>query len=401
MDYPTFISVEEAFNAIDSTVRSFGTEQIPLGQSLGRILGESIYADRDFPPFDRVAMDGIAINTTSFDTNKTFAIEGVAQAGAPQKTLRLKENCIEVMTGCMLPKNTNAVVRYEDIDVQNGIATIHLEKVKPFQNVHKQGLDKKSGVRLASRGQYINSALIAVLATVGKENVRVNKNPKTVIISTGNELVDVNEIPQPYQIRKSNVYAIESMLKSKMVHADIFHLKDDYQQIYNDLNKILQQYELIILSGGVSMGKYDFLPKALNELGVKTLFHKVTERPGKPFWFGSFDQTSTIFALPGNPISTTMCATVYINHWLHKSIGIPSNKIQASLGDDVIFNPDLTYFMEVELATGVDGKNIVKPKKGNGSGDLANLVGIDGFVELPKGPNKYVTGAIYNVYLID
>ncbi|MEM8895218.1 MAG: molybdopterin-binding protein, partial [Bacteroidota bacterium] len=153
-----------------------------------------------------------------------------------------------------------------------------------------------------------------------------------------------------------------------------------------------------VLSGGVSKGKFDFLPQALDEIGVKKHFHRISQRPGKPFWFGSFGDKATVFAFPGNPVSSFMCMQRYFKTWLNHSLQI--NTLQtpyAVLGDDVHFKPDLTYFLEVKLVFSPTGEILAMPVKGNGSGDLANLVDADAFIELPKGRNDYHKGEKYPI----
>ena len=191
------ISVEQAKDIILNASQDFGIEEIPFIKSVGRILKEEIVADRDFPPFNRVAMDGIAIDYASFHKGqRAFHIEGIQAAGSKQITLQNFENCIEVMTGAVLPNKANTVIRYEDITIKNGIATINIDTINDNQNVHQKGKDGKVGDVLIHQNKIISAAEIGVLATVGKSKVKVAKQPKVIIISTGDELVGVDEIPE-------------------------------------------------------------------------------------------------------------------------------------------------------------------------------------------------------------
>ena len=186
------ISVENALQTILNSTQDFGVEEIPLMQSVGRILKEDIFADRDFPPFNRVAMDGIAIDFQKFQHGqRTFKIEGIQAAGSEQITLQNLENCIEVMTGAVLPKKVTAVIRYEDVAIKNGIATLQLKTINEGQNIHEQGKDKQQGDVLISQNTKISAVEIGVLATVGKSLVKVARQPKVMIVSTGDELVEV------------------------------------------------------------------------------------------------------------------------------------------------------------------------------------------------------------------
>jgi molybdopterin molybdotransferase len=176
------------------------------------------------------------------------------------------------------------------------------------------------------------------------------------------------------------------------------HLQDDYDTIVDKLRALLNDYELIILSGGVSKGKFDFLPQALEELGVEKHFHRISQRPGKPFWFGSYEDKSTVFAFPGNPVSSFMCMQRYFKTWLNHSLQIEHlNTPYAVLGADVHFKPNLTYFLEVKLNFSPTGEIIALPVKGNGSGDLANLVDADAFIELPMGRDDFSKGEKYPI----
>jgi len=222
------ISVEKALEIILNSTQDFGVEEIPFLQSSGRILKESIFADRDFPPFNRVTMDGTAIDVTSFQNGqRSYKIEGIQAAGSEQISLKNRENCIEVMTGAVLPKNTSAVVRYEDITIKNGIAIINIDAIYDRQNIHEQGKDEQKGTELIAKNTLIGAAEIGVFATVGKSMVKVAKHPKVMIISTGDELVGVEEIPLAHQIRRSNVFTLVSLLNTLNIHSETNHISDD------------------------------------------------------------------------------------------------------------------------------------------------------------------------------
>ena len=260
------ISVENALQTILNSTQDFGVEEIPLMQSVGRILKEDIFADRDFPPFNRVAMDGIAIDFQKFQHGqRTFKIEGIQAAGSEQITLQNLENCIEVMTGAVLPKKVTAVIRYEDVAIKNGIATLQLKTINEGQNIHEQGKDKQQGDVLISQNTKISAAEIGVLATVGKSLVKVARQPKVMIVSTGDELVEVAQNPLAHQIRKSNVYTLVSLLERLHVQSETTHITDDKPILKEKINRYLQEYDVLLFSGAVSKGKNDFLPELLSE----------------------------------------------------------------------------------------------------------------------------------------
>jgi molybdopterin molybdotransferase len=406
------ISVENALQTILNSTQDFGVEEIPLMQSVGRILKEDIFADRDFPPFNRVAMDGIAIDFQKFQHGqRTFKIEGIQAAGSEQITLQNLENCIEVMTGAVLPKKVTAVIRYEDVAIKNGIATLQLKTINEGQNIHEQGKDKQQGDVLISQNTKISAAEIGVLATVGKSLVKVARQPKVMIVSTGDELVEVAQNPLAHQIRKSNVYTLVSLLERLHVQSETAHITDDKPILKEKINRYLQEYDVLLFSGAVSKGKYDFLPEVLEELGVEKLFHTVAQRPGKPFWFGrtgSFGlseqganekenkKNTIVFAFPGNPISTYVNCLAYFYPWYYKSVGLKLEQETVILGEDVSFKPKMTYFLQVKLEHKF-GHLVALPMQGNGSGDLASLVQTDGFMQLPSDQTDFKKGKVFPI----
>ena len=389
-------TVKEALEIILKNAEDFGIEEIDFLQSSGRILQENIVADRDFPPFNRVSMDGIAISSEAFNNGiRSFKIEGIQAAGSPQLSLKNTENCIEAMTGAVLPKNTDAVIQYELLTIENNNATVNLEAVKEFQNVHLKGLDRKQGDVLIPKDTLISAAEISVFATVGKAKVKVAKQPKVMIVSTGNELVEVDQIPAEHQIRRSNVYALVSLLDKLHIKAETAHILDDKETLTSTIEGFLNEYDVLLFSGAVSKGKFDFIPEVLNNLGVQKLFHQVKQRPGKPFWFGQ-KQHKTVFAFPGNPVSTFVSCLKYFYPWYYKSVNLAMPINEAVLSEDFYFKPNLTYFLQVKL-TQEEGKLYATPIAGKGSGDLANLVDADAFLELPDDSTNFTKGTIFPI----
>lgn len=391
------ISVQEAMDIVLNHLEEFGSETVQLSESLGRTLNENIFADRDFPPFNRVSMDGIAINFEAFQKGQNeFLIEGIQPAGSAQKTLAHKENCLEVMTGAVLPENTDTVIPYEHVDIKRGIAKLTTIDVKRNQNVHFQGKDKKKQDLLISSNTTISPAEINVLASVGKSSIKVSRNPKVAIVSTGDELVEVDQEPLAFQIRRSNVHALSAQLRNWGIVAETFHINDDKQLLKVSIEKIIQQFDVCIFSGAVSKGKYDFLPEVLEELGVEKKFHRVNQRPGKPFWFGKKEK-KTFFAFPGNPVSTFMCCVKYFRPWLFGSLGVKLTEQTAILDENFSFEPNLVYFLQV-LTESKKGKIYARPIAGQGSGDLANLTACNAFLELPLGRNDFKKGEVFPIY---
>jgi molybdopterin molybdotransferase len=393
------ISVNEASLLILSYLFRGVVLTSPLEKCVGQVLGEPIYADRDFPPFDRVTMDGIAILFESFKNGqRSFHISGTHAAGDENLVLSDPTKCFEVMTGAVLPVGTDTVIRYEDISINNGVATINVNNIELGQSIHVHGEDAGQGELLLSPGMVLSPAEIALLASVGKSKVAIRSFPKTAIISSGDELVDIDQQPLPHQIRRSNNYAIQAAMKAMGWGGLNYHLPDEKNILFTEIKSILEKNDVLILSGGVSKGKFDFIPTVLEELGVKKIFHQVSQRPGKPFWFGVSNDGKIVFALPGNPVSTFMCFHRYVKPWIQKSLGIKSKDQFAVLATDFSFAPKLTYFLQVAVVN-ENGKLMAYPNAGGGSGDFANLKGIDGFLELPLDKTDFKTGEVFPLFL--
>jgi molybdopterin molybdotransferase len=395
------VSVKEVDQIIHASLIDFGTERIPLAQAIGRVLKEEIKADRDFPPFDRVMMDGIGIRYEDWQRGtKDFHVEGLVAAGSERQTLSAADHCLEVMTGAVMPDGADTVVKYEEVTITDGLASINIaHQIKPGQHIHKQGTDRLQDDVLIPSNRQLTSADVAILATVGKTEVVVSRAPKVAVIATGDELVDIDQEPLPHQIRKSNVYAILTDLQAKGFVAEAFHFVDDKDELRRGLKGIIEAFDVIVMSGGVSKGKFDYIPNILEELGVEKKFHFVRQRPGKPFWFGRYKNgNGVVFALPGNPVSTFVGLYRYVIPFLYRSAGLEPVVVQAQLEEDFRFEPDLTYFLQVKLRFNEQGVLLARPVPGLGSGDLANLLEADGLLELPTGQTEYKFGEVFRCY---
>lgn len=391
------ITVSEATAIILSHSIETGVEEVSIQEACGRVLKETVRADRDFPPFDRVSMDGIAITFNAWKSGtRTFTIESIQAAGQQQKQLANTQACMEVMTGAMMPLGTDTVVPYENVSIHDGKATITTEKIERGENIHWQGVDARMNDELLVSGIKISPAEVALMAAVGKKKIQVAAFPKTAIISTGDELIPVDLIPLPYQIRRSNSYALQAALRELGCTADQFHLPDQPEMLEAEVKKILQHYSLIIFSGGVSKGKYDYIPQTLERNGIQKRFHQVSQRPGKPLWFGT-SAKHVVFALPGNPVSTYICFYRYIKPWLMKSLGVETQPQQVVLAQNFSFKPALTYFLQVKVKNEMSQLKAY-PDAGGGSGDFANLKEVDGFIELPAEVTDFKAGQVFRYY---
>ena len=393
----------QAEELIGQHLQCLPIESLPLAQCAGAVLRENIYAERDAPPFDRVAMDGIAVDSSSFSGGvRKLRIQATQAAGDSPLVLGSRSSCIEVMTGAVLPTGCDSVVPVEELTIQDGHAELAQGvSIEPWQNVHRRGSDTRQGALLVSVGVRLRAPEIAIAAAAGMPRIRVSSQPMLAVISTGNELIEPGEPVLPHQVRRSNAYAIVTELRAhgfQRVADD--HITDDLAELKRRLKFHLETHDVLVLSGGVSMGKFDLVPQALDELGVRPIFHKVAQRPGKPLWFGVAGSGAAVFALPGNPVSTLVCLRRYVIPALFASLGqaplAPPEKI--ALGAPVTVTPALTFYMPVRLELDDWGRPWAIPQPTNGSGDFTALAGSDGFVELPPGPNTYAKGFITRLH---
>jgi len=388
------VSVAQASEIIHANLYRPEKRIVPLADAVGRILAEKIFCDRDFPPFDRAAMDGIAVLHSAWMKNvRNFVIESIQAAGAPRQFLTRETHCIEIMTGAIVPAGTDSIIRYEDITIHNGNAVVNIPEISRYQNIHRQAQDASEGDVLLRPGMVISPAEIALLASVGYAEVPVFSFPHAAVVSTGNELVDVTDVPERHQIRRSNTYALEAAMKQMRWEVTHYHLSDEKDTLTSALKKIILDHDVVILSGGVSKGKFDHVPSLLEEVGIKKIFHQVSQRPGKPFWFGAGDG-KIVFALPGNPVSTYMCFYRYIKPWVLASLNVSQEPMFAVLAMDFTFASNLTYFLQVRIKN-EQGRLMAYPNAGGGSGDFANLKDVDGFLELPLERSAFQEGDVF------
>ncbi len=396
---PKMTSVPNAEALILAQTRDYGIETLPFQRTLGRVLAENIVADRDLPAYNRVTMDGIAIDYQGFAQGiRTFRIQAIQGAGDAPKTIEQVSDCIEIMTGAVLPSNTDTIVRYEDLKIEHGQATILIETIRQGQNIHYKGHDKQQGEIVVAAHQIITPKVLQMTASMGYVQLNVKRLPRVVVISSGDELVDVPIVPTDYQIRHSNNYTIQATLQRYGVAANLVHIPDNEAITQQTIEDCLKTYDVLILSGGVSMGKFDYIPAALDAASVKKMFHKVQQKPGKPFWFGTHPNGAVVFALPGNPVSTFMCLNRYVTLWLEKNLGIEKPKHVAQLTRSFSFLAPLHYFLQVSLHQNQEGVMLATPIEGNGSGDFSNLLATDAFLELPAEQTFFPEGEAYRVW---
>lgn len=355
-------------------------------------LAENIVADRDYPPFNRVMMDGIAVKFSDYEKGiREFQILGVQAAGIVALTLAQNGACLEVMTGAPLPAEADLVIPYEHLRIENNLALVmnEIKRVR-LENVHLLGSDCKKGEVVLQAGSSLNGPHEGIAASMG-QGFKFSPSSRIQIISTGDELVEVSQTPLKHQIRRSNAHALKKSLELYgYTDVSLAHLKDEPLSIARHYQEASQEFDVLIYSGGVSKGKFDYLPNIWAELGVKKLFHEVAQRPGKPLWFGVDEKKSThVIGLPGNPVSSLVC--------LHRYF-IQARKFSVKLSEEIKFNKSLTYFVPVKIESKEDGTLWASPLKIKNSGEFTALAGSDGFIELPAQPELFRVGEIFSFY---
>lgn len=395
------ISVAQARDLIWSHTSLLAPVNVSIEQLGDFTLAEGLVADRPLPPIDRVTMDGIAISFDAYTRgHREFQIQGCQRAGEPALELESPQGCIEVMTGAKLPSGCTAVLRYEDLIVQGGVATIvdgtHVEE---FLFVHRKGSDAVAGKTLVAPGSPMLSAEWSVAASIGKSVISIQPKPRIAIVTTGDELVPVNGTPKDYEIRGSNKYALMSSLRLNGFDArSVIHLRDNPQHMTSELAQQLDSHDVIITTGGVSKGKFDYLPAVLADLNVRKIFHQVAQRPGKPFWFGVGERGQLVFGLPGNPVSVMVNFHAHVLPALRKMAGKEPQEFFGRLSEPVRFVPLMTLFQPVKIKVGRDASIVAYPQQHNGSGDFAGLLGTDGIMELPAGRSDFNAHEVFPIY---
>ncbi len=318
------LDYKEAQQLIAGLARSFGQETVGLDEAFGRVLTEQILADRDYPPFNRATMDGYAISGEDWGSGtKIYTVKEVLFAGQRYQKEILSGECYKIMTGAAVPPGADVVIQREDATAENDQVKFNLEKIKPFLNIAKKGGDIKAGSCIIDRNCICTAAVIALLASVGKAEVKVGKLPVVALFTTGDEVVEPGQAVSDVQIRNSNQYLLKSLLKEWQIKPAIYkHIPDDQAKLKQEIGVALNA-DLIILCGGVSMGDADYVPGILEDLGVKKLFYKVSIKPGKPIWCGQLPSGGLVFALPGNPFSCHVTFKLFVEHYLKICFGLP------------------------------------------------------------------------------
>lgn len=366
------ITVQEALSIILDQSRSFGNITISINDATGRVLVEDLHADRDYPPFHRAAMDGFALRSEDFLDKgiKTYHIIDSLFAGGTSTVKPTEGQCLRIMTGSATPIDYDAIIRIEDCLVEGDQVNFNVATLKKGQNIAKQGEDVKSGTLIMAKGTQLHAPEIAAIAVTGRAQVNVHQFPKIAVISTGDEVIAVEKKVQPHQIRDSNSYALAAFLQQYGLSISYRALVPDNKDLLSKAIKDVLEYDIVIFSGGVSMGEADFVPEILADCGVQSLFHKVKLKPGKPIWFGKLPAGGVVFGLPGNPMSCQVCYKVFIEPFIRNCFGL---SVGLTLQLPMLVDKNKNVKLDQYFPCVIEGKGI-RPVVINGSGDITSTL---------------------------
>jgi molybdopterin molybdotransferase len=387
------IEFEEAYKIVMQSVFETDSEAIPFHNCLGRILDEDILSDMDMPPFNRSAVDGYACHRIDLK-NDLEVIEIIAAGNEPLRKVG-KNQCSKIMTGAMVPTGCDVVFMVEEsVKLQND--KIRFTGKEPKLNISQKGEDVKSGDIVLGKPRFIQPQDIAVMASVGHTRVRVKKRPVVGIISTGNELVNPSEKPGISQIRNSNAYQLVAQVTRAGGDPTDWGIASDNEAVtFEIVKKAIQKSDIVILTGGVSMGDFDFVPSVLERAGVKIMFDRVNVQPGKPTTFG-VHSNAIVFGLPGNPVSSFIQFELLIRPLINKMMGYDWKPSEYKL--PMAMNYKRKSSDRLGLIPVFINKEIeVVPVDFHGSAHLASLSGSDGLVALMPGIKSLIKGEIVNV----
>ncbi len=392
-----FIEVSEAKKLIRDHIKTPDPVKVSIETAAGLILAEDVYALTDVPPFNQSSMDGYALNYEGWKQNNTLKIEGLAQAGlAEQSPLQIQNTC-RIFTGAAVPPGADTVVMQEKVDIQDGKLIIKDPSLLAGQNVRIQGSEAKKGELALEKGCLLNAPAIGFLAGLGIHELMVYPGPNLSIILTGNELLQPG-LPLAYgQVYESNSYALNAAIREAgILNVDVFSAEDDLKILTEVLGIAMEKSNLVLLTGGVSVGDYDFVIRAAEANGVVQVFHKIRQKPGKPIYFGK-KGNKYIFGLPGNPASVLICFYEYV----YPAIGLLSKrekdlkKMSGILETDMKKPAGITHFLKAYF----DGK-YVKDLKAQESFRLSSFAIANCLIKLDEDRTEYKAGEEVEIHIL-
>jgi len=394
------ISVEKAKEIITENTRILSSKKIDVLQAVGKVLSEDIIAKINIPSFDNSAMDGFALKHSDIKNGITdFKIIGEVKAGDNSNMEIKSGECTEIYTGAPIPKGTDTIIMVEKTSTKDG--KMILEKnyqSKLGKHIRLLGEQIKKGENALKKGSVINPSTASYLSALGETKVAVYSTPKIKIITTGNEIIQAGNPLKFGQIYESNSTALITLLKEQKAEDIIRQIgKDTIEELQETLSDSAE-FDIVILTGGISMGKYDLVADCLNELGVKKEFHKIAQKPGKPLYFGTKGNT-LFFALPGNPAAVITSYYEYIFPTIRKMMGFENTRLKSvklPLLDEVKIKANRSNFLKGKIE-----KEGVKVLFGQGSHILSSFSVADCLIYLPKGKELYKKGEEVEVHILE
>lgn len=377
------ISYKEAYDTIINRAKHFGVEQVDITAVSGRILAEDIYADRNYPPFNRSAMDGFAVRADDVNGHP-LTITDTIMAGMKTQEKVSVGTCMKIMTGAPVPEGADTVIRVEDsLTTGNEVLFTPTKKLVKGANIATEGEDVKANTLLLEKGRMCNHSVVGVLSTVGKKTIALYQQPRVVILATGSELRDVDEPVAPYEIRDANSYVLYALFQQLGITPILRVKVEDDKKALQEVISGLPEHDLLVLSGGVSMGEADYVPEVLANEGITNIFHKLKIKPGKPVWFGEGTQGQYVFGLPGNPMSVQVGFRLFIQPLLErcKSV-VRKQNFNLPLVGGRTKKSAFDEFFPCKVVHGSQGLSLEKIKY-NGSGDMKATLFSDGLVWQP------------------
>ncbi|MBI4825029.1 MAG: molybdopterin molybdotransferase MoeA [Nitrospirae bacterium] len=400
------ISVDEALKTVlDSVKGTLGKEKVGIIESLGRVLAEDIHSDCDLPAFDYSAMDGFAIRSSdSISAAKASGIKlkisGEFRAGGDTSSKVNKGEAVKIMTGAPIPEGADAVVMVENTKEADGFVEV-FEHIEAGDNIRLAGEDIRKGDLVLEKGSLIGPSHIGMLASMGIAIVNVSKRPKVAIVTTGDEVISIEEKMQPGKIRNSNAYSLFTQVIASCGMPVNKGVAKDNKKSLSDALKSCLECDIIVTSGGVSMGEYDYVKEVMNELGMDEKFWKVAMRPGKPNLFGTI-AGKPFFGLPGNPVSTMIGFEVFVRPAIMKMLGRKGGdrrEVEAVLEEDVKTKKGLTFFVRAQTRW-EDNGYVTKTTGEQGSGMLSSMVKADSLIIVPEDVDTVKKGSKVKVRLL-
>ena len=400
------ISVPEAIRIVEEQTPRLPAEAVALAEARGRVLAEDVIADTDLPPFDRALMDGYAVRAADTEGARAGAparlsIAGEAAAGAGWRGELRAGEAVRIMTGAPVPTGADSVQQVEVTRETEDGATVEIERATaPAQFITKRATEIKRGETVLCAGETIGAASVAALASFGYAQVKVGVRPRVSVLATGTELVEVGQQPGPDQIRDSNTYSLLAYAEAAGARAE--HLPfagDDAGLLQRLIGESAERADVLVLSGGVSMGVYDFTKTALGALGAEMFFERVSLRPGKPTVFARLGRT-LVFGLPGNPVSVSVTFNLFARTAIRAMQGAQPAALteeQAVLGRAVRGAHERASYLPARLRTDSAGRLVAEPLRWGGSSDFVAFTRTDALLILEAGAQTVEAETIVRV----